>query len=143
MLDRDLAELYGVETKYLKRQVNRNRLRFPDDFMFELTKEELANWRRQFGTSNSEIMGLRYIPYAFSEQGIAMLSSILKSTQAILVNVAIIRTFVKLRQFLATHEDIKNILEEHDSKINALIEAVNHLLEPKVEPKQRIGFYKE
>ncbi len=143
MLDRDLAELYGVETKYLKRQVNRNRLRFPDDFMFELTKEELANWRRQFGTSNSEKMGLRYIPYAFSEQGIAMLSSILKSTQAILVNVAIIRAFVKLRQFLASHEDIKNILEEHDSKINSLIEAVNHLLEPQVESKQRIGFYKE
>ena len=84
MLDRDLAILYGVETKQLKRQVNRNRERFPADFMFEMNKEEFMNWRSQFGTSNSsDAMGLRYAPYVFTEQGVAMLSSVLNSKQAI------------------------------------------------------------
>lgn len=86
MLDRDLADLYGVETKHLKRQVNRNMGRFPDDFMFEMTKQELENWRSQFGTSNSDLMGLRYAPYCFTEQGVAMLSSVLNSEKAIKVN---------------------------------------------------------
>ena len=89
MLDRDLAELYGVETKVLKQAVRRNIKRFPDDFMFELTKEEFENWRSQFVTSNSDKMGLRYKPMAFTEQGVAMLSSVLHSNRAIEVNIAI------------------------------------------------------
>ena len=98
MLDRDLAELYGVKTKALKQAVRRNIARFPEDFMFELTKEEFRNWRSQFVTSNQDKMGLRYRPMAFIEQGVAMLSSILKSERAIGVNVAIMRAFVQLRE---------------------------------------------
>jgi len=89
MLDRDLAELYGVETKVLKQAVRRNIKRFPDDFMFELSKEELTNWRSQFVTSNHDKMGLRYSPMAFTEQGVAMLSSVLNSERAIQVNILI------------------------------------------------------
>ena len=89
MLDRDLAELYGVETKVLKQAVRRNIKRFPGDFMFELTKKEFENWRSQFVTSNSDKMGLRYKPMAFTEQGVAMLSSVLHSNRAIEVNIAI------------------------------------------------------
>lgn len=101
MLDRDLAELYGVETKQLKRQVRRNIDRFPEDFMFELNEEEFRNWRGQFGTSNtSDKMGLRYAPYAFTEQGVAMLSSVLNSKIAIEVNIRIIRIFTKLREMM-------------------------------------------
>lgn len=88
ILDRDLAAMYGVETKELKRAVRRNAVRFPEDFMFELTVEELAEWRRQYGTSKSVRMGLRYPPMAFTEQGVAMLSSVLNSERAILVNIA-------------------------------------------------------
>ena len=95
MLDRDLAELYGVDTKYLKRQVRRNLLRFPEDFMFELTKDELQVWRSQFGTYNSDKMGLRHPPFAFTEQGVAMLSGILNSEKAIRVNIQIMRIFSK------------------------------------------------
>ena len=87
MLDRDLAELYGVDTKRLKEQVRRNIERFPEDFMFELTKEELENWRSQFATSNRDIMGLRIPPFAFTEHGVLMLSSVLKSERAIQVNI--------------------------------------------------------
>ena len=107
MVDRDLAELYGVETKYLKRQVKRNTDRFPEDFMFELTKEEFANWRSQFVTSNSSNkMGLRYAPYVFTEQGVAMLSSVLNSPKAIAVNIKIIRVFTKLREMLFNNKDL-------------------------------------
>lgn len=91
MLDRDLAEMYGVETRRLKEQVNRNRERFPGDFMFQLSAGELACWRSQFATSNSDKMGLRHPPYAFTEQGVAMLSSVLRSERAIQVNIRIIR----------------------------------------------------
>lgn len=93
MLDRDLAELYGVETKYLKRQVRRNSLRFPIDFMFELTDKELKIWRSQFVTSNEDKMGLRYAPFAFTEDGVAQLSTVLSSDVAIKVNIQIIRMF--------------------------------------------------
>lgn len=89
MLDRDLAEMYGVETRRLKEQVNRNRERFPGDFMFQLSAGELARWRSQFATSNSDKMGLRHLPYAFTEQGVAMLSSVLRSERAIQVNIRI------------------------------------------------------
>jgi len=98
MLDRDLANLYGVETKRLKEQVKRNIERFPEDFMFELSKSELLNWRSQFATSNRDKMGLRYRPMAFTEQGVAMLSSVLRSKTAIQVNIQIMRAFTKIRQ---------------------------------------------
>ncbi len=104
MLDSDLAELYGVETKMLKRAVKRNIGRFPSDFMFEFTKEELINWRYQFGTSNKEKMGLRIPPFAFTENGIAMLSGVLSSDRAITVNISIMRTFTKLRALIVSDE---------------------------------------
>ncbi len=103
MLDFDLAELYGVETRVLKQAVRRNIDRFPNDFMFELTKEELENWRSQIVISNeSNKMGLRYAPFAFSEQGVAMLSSVLKSKKAIQVNISIVSAFVMLESILRT-----------------------------------------
>jgi hypothetical protein len=107
MLDRDLAMLYGIETKRLKEQVKRNRNRFPEDFMFELTKIEFENWRSQFATSNSEKMGLRYVPMAFTEHGVLMLSSVLKSDKAIQTNIQIMRIFTKVRQMLQDTTEIK------------------------------------
>ena len=110
MLDRDLAELYGVETKYLKRQVRRNLDRFPPDFTFKLSKQEFKDWRRQFVTSNSaDKMGLRYPPYAFTEPGVAMLSSVLNSNRAIHVNIQIIRTFIKYVVLCSFYMDRKII----------------------------------
>ena len=101
MIDRDLSELYGVETKQLKRQVRRNIDRFPEDFMFELSDEEFQEWRSQFGTSNEgDKMGLRYAPYVFTEQGVAMLSSVLNSERAIKVNIQIMRVYTKMREML-------------------------------------------
>lgn len=109
MLDKDLAILYGVETKYLKRQVRRNLDRFPSDFMFQLSKQEFKDWRCQFVTSNSaDKMGLRYPPHVFTEPGVAMLSSVLNSKRAIQVNIQIIRTFIKLRKMLLTHIDLSS-----------------------------------
>ena len=105
MLDSDLAELYGVETKMLVRAVKRNIERFPSDFMFQLTKEEFDNLRFHFGTS-SQWGGRRYLPYAFTEQGVAMLSSVLRSKRAIQVNITIMRVFVRLRQILSTHKEL-------------------------------------
>ena len=112
MLDRDLAELYGVETKRLKEAVKRNIGRFPSDFMFEMTKQELENWRSQFATSNSDLMGLRYAPYCFTEQGVAMLSSILNSERAIKVNIEIIRAFTRIRQALIDNTELRLAIEE-------------------------------
>jgi hypothetical protein len=116
MLDRDLAELYGVETAQLKRAVRRNIDRFPPDFMFELNKKELANWRCQFGTSNSIKMGLRHPPMAFSEQGVAMLSTVLNSKRAIQVNIQIMRTFTRLRSMLAGHKELEKKIEKMEEK---------------------------
>jgi len=147
MLDKDLAKLYGVETKYLKRQVRRNLDRFPSDFMLKLSKQEFKNWRRQFVTSNStDKMGLRYSPYAFTEPGVAMLSSVLNSNRAIHVNIQIIRTFIKLRQLLLAHADLKRKIEamekKYDKHFRIVFEAVRKLLEPPPEkPKRRIGFH--
>src|SRR3984885_4808381 len=115
MIDRDLAELYDVETKQLKRQVRRNVDRFPEDFMFELTKEEFENLRSQIGTSSWG--GVRYMPMAFTEQGVAMLSSVLNSETAIRVNIRIIRVFTKLRELLLTHKDILLKLEKLERKV--------------------------
>ena len=109
MFDRDLAELYGIETKRLKEQVRRNIERFPEDFMFELTKEELKNWRSQFATSNQYIMGLRIPPFAFTEHGVLMLSSVLKSDLAVQVNIQIMRVFTKLRQMVLDNEDLAQL----------------------------------
>jgi hypothetical protein len=112
MLDRDLAALYSVETKVLKQSVKRNLRRFPEDFMFEMNEMEMQNWRSQFVTSNSDKMGLRYMPYCFTEQGVAMLSSILHSEKAILVNIQIIRIFTKIRQSLADTTELIPIINK-------------------------------
>ena len=103
MLDRDLAELYGVETRRLNEQVKRNIERFPEDFMFQLTKEEFENWKSQFATSNSIVMGARKRPYAFTEQGVAMLSGVLKSPTAVEANIRIMRAFVSMRHFMVNN----------------------------------------
>ena len=146
MLDKDLADLYGVETKLLNRAVRRNLHRFPDDFMFQLTKEEFDNLRRQIGTS-SEWGGRRYPPYAFTEQGVAMLSSVLNSPRAVQVNIAIMRTFVRLRQMLASHDDLARKLaaleKKYDAQFKAVFDAIRQLMAPKTPPKRRqIGFKK-
>ncbi len=144
MLDRDLAELYGVETKRLKEQVRRNIERFPEDFMFELTKDELGNWRSQFATSNQDIMGLRIPPFVFTEHGILMLSSVLKSERAIQVNIQIMRAFTQLRQMLSTHEDlkrkIKSMEKKYDQQFQIVFEAIKQLLETDEKPKRKIGY---
>ena len=134
MLDRDLAELYGVETKNLKRQVRRNELRFPEDFMFELNEEEFENWRRQFGTSNEDRMGLRYRPFAFTEEGVAQLSTVLNSYRAIKVNIQIIRMFTKMRSFVLSNKEILRKLDDierqyydHDKKIEAIFSYLKKL----------------
>ena len=152
MLDRDLAELYSVETKQLKRQVRRNIDRFPEDFMFELTKEEFKNWRYQFGTSNSsDKMGLRYSPMVFTEHVVAMLSSVLSSPTAIKVNIQIIRVFTKMREMLTDNLKIKLEIEEIKKKLshqNKNIELVFNYLDELVEkrenqkPRRKIGYKK-
>ena len=144
MLDRDLAELYGVETKRLKEQVRRNIERFPEDFMFELTKNELGNWRSQFATSNQDIMGLRIPPFVFTEHGILMLSSVLKGERAIQVNIQIMRAFTQLRKMLSTHEDLKKKIEsmekKYDQQFQIIFEAIKQLLATDEKPKKKIGY---
>ena len=147
MLDRDLAELYGVETKRLNEAIRRNINRFPDDFMFEMTPEELRNWRTQFATSNSETMGLRHSPFCFTEQGVAMLSSVLKSETAIRVNIQIIRVFTRMREMIMTHKDILLQLEKiekklagHDDDITLIFQYLKQLLNPPQTPRRKIGF---
>jgi hypothetical protein len=138
MLDKDLAELYGVETKALTRAVRRNRERFPDDFLFELSDDEFNNLRRHFGTS-SQWGGRRYAPLAFTEQGVAMLSSVLRSPRAVLVNVEIMRAFVRLRQILATHADLARKLDaleqKYDAQFKVVFDAIRQLMAPPPEPK--------
>jgi phage regulator Rha-like protein len=148
MLDRDLAELYDVPTKVLKQSVKRNIERFPGDFMFEMSSEELENWRSQIVTSNfSDKMGLRYPPFCFTEQGVAMLSSVLNSKQAIEVNIRIIRLFTKMREVLSTHKDILLKLEQlerktnkNDADIHLIFEALKQLLNPPNPPRMKIGY---
>ncbi|MDA1315192.1 MAG: ORF6N domain-containing protein [Acidobacteria bacterium] len=149
MLDSDLAELYDVPTKVFNQAVKRNLDRFPEDFMFQLTKEELANWRSQIVTSNPAAkMGLRRRPYAFTEQGVAMLSSVLHSDRAVQMNILIIRTFVKLRELLATHKDLAARIEKieaaqvrHASVIELLANEIDSMKDLPPEPeKERIGF---
>ena len=147
MLDQDLAEMYGVETKQLKRQVKRNIERFPKDFMFELTKNEFENLRSQIGTSSWG--GTRYMPMAFTEQGVAMLSSVLNSKTAIEVNIRIIRVFTKLREYALTHKEILIQLAKLEKEVKGNskdIENIFMVLKELIEtqksaaPKNKIGF---
>ena len=144
LLDRDIAELYGVETKRLKEQVRRNIDRFPSDFMFELTKEELADWRPQIATSNSDKMGLRHAPMAFTEQGVAMLSSVLRSKRAIQVNVQIMRAFVRLRQIVLDHAELKSEVEDlrkqTDERFQVVFTVLDKLVNAEDESPRKIGF---
>ncbi len=147
ILDRDLANLYNVETRALKQAVRRNLKRFPEDFMFQLTKEEFMNWRSQTVMSSSDQKGLRYFPFAFTEQGVAMLSSVLKSEKAIEVNILIMRAFVRLREIISTHKkveeklrEIDSNLKDHDEKILQIIQVINQLINPPEPVKKKIGF---
>lgn len=146
MLDSDLAELYGIETKYLKRQVKRNFSRFPSDFMFELGREEYNSLRCLFGTLERGRHS-KYPPFAFTEQGIAMLSSVLNSEQAIQVNIIIMRAFVRLKQMIATHKELAHKIEElerkykkHDVEIETIFGAIKKMLEPPKSPPRKFGF---
>ncbi|MBI2989405.1 MAG: ORF6N domain-containing protein [Deltaproteobacteria bacterium] len=142
MLDADLAELYGVETKALNRAFTRNRERFPDDFVFQLTESEFADLRCQIGTSRWG--GRRYLPYAFTEQGVAMLSGVLHSKRAIQVNVEIMRTFVRLRQLLASNAQLARKLEalekKYDTQFKVVFDAIRQLMSPPEPRKRKIGF---
>jgi len=144
MLDSDLANLYGVETKVLKRAVRRNRDRFPEDFMFQLNNQEVIRLRCQNGTSRTGHGGSRYLPYAFTEQGVAMLSGVLTSPRAIKVNVEIMRAFVRLRKILVSHAELARKLEEleekYDSQFRVVFEAIRQLMAPPEEQRKKIGF---
>lgn len=146
MLDADLAALYGVETKVLVQAVKRNRSRFPDDFMVQLTLKEFAPLRSQIVTSNAKPAwgGRRYAPYAFTEQGVAMLSSVLRSKRAIRVNIEIMRAFVRLRQMLAAHADLSRKLDalerKYDAKFKIVFDAIRELMTPSAQNRHPIGF---
>jgi phage regulator Rha-like protein len=151
MLDEDLADLYGVETKRLIEQVKRNLDRFPTDFMFQLSKEEAAALRSQNATSNSRPGGRRYAPYVFTEQGVAMLSGVLRSKRAVAVNVAIMRTFVELRRAASSYAAIEKRLDEldrettaklgqHDDRLRQIFQALRQLISPPRSPRQPVGF---
>jgi phage regulator Rha-like protein len=138
ILDRNLAELYGVETRRLNEQVRRNIKRFPDDFMFQLTEEEFKNLKSHFATSSWG--GVRKLPYAFTEYGALMLANVIKSPTAIEMSIAVVRAFTKVREILATHADVRKRIEEHDEHIKAIFDVLKQLLEPPEEPKELIGF---
>jgi hypothetical protein len=168
MLDFDLAALYGVPAKVLNQAVKRNRVRFPDDFMFQLTAAETSNLRSQYAisiaqhidnqfdasnwsqfvTSSRKHRGTTYRPYAFTEQGVAMLSSVLNSARAVKVNIAIMRAFVKLRETLETNRELARKFAElerrvgkHDEKIEAILDAIRQLMAPSSKPQREIGFH--
>jgi hypothetical protein len=147
MIDVDLAELYGVATKRLNQQVQRNSKRFPEDFMFQLTKVEAENLRLQFATSRSSHGGRRSLPYVFTEQGVAMLSSVLNSEQAIAVNITIMRAFVKLRQMLESNEELNRKfaavirkLSTHDKYFKVVFDELKRLTEHPTPSRKQIGF---
>lgn len=145
ILDKDLSELYEVETKDLTRAVRRNLERFPEDFMFRLNEKEFENLRRHFGTSSWG--GRRYPPYVFTEQGVAMLSSVLRSKRAVQVNIAIMRTFVKLREILATNTALRRKIESMERKYEEQFKLIFNVLSEMVmtdsKPKSQIGFLTE
>jgi hypothetical protein len=146
MLDHDLAALYGVESKALNRAVKRNAARFPEDFMFQMTTEEASRLRYQFGTlKTGRGQHRKYLPYAFTEQGVAMLSSVLRSDRAVRVNIEIMRAFVQLRQILSSHADLARKLEilekKYDAQFKVVFDAMRELMTPPVAVgKRRIGF---
>lgn len=147
MLDRDLAELYGVATKVLKQAVRRNITRFPEDFMFEMNKEELGVWRSQTVTSNGDRQGLRYMPFCFTEQGGMMLSCVLSSERAIHVNIQIIRIYTRIREMLLLHKDVSLLVEQvekkllkQDQKIEVLFTYLNKFIDKEDKPREEIGF---
>lgn len=145
MLDADLAELYGVETRVLVQAVKRNLDRFPEDFMFQLTEEQFKNLRSQIVTS-SGWGGRRYPPYVFTEQGVAMLSSVLRSSRAIQVNIEIMRAFVRLRRLLASNVElarkINDLEKKYDDQFKVVFDAIKQLMAPPEPPKRPIGFPK-
>lgn len=143
ILDSALAILYEVSTKRLNEQVRRNIERFPEDFMFQLSDKEAENLRSQIATSKMNRGGRRYLPFAFTEQGVAMLSGVLRSKRAVEVNIAIMRTFVKLRQILADNTALRRKLEEHDEKIKYIFKILGDMLEENEKPKKRIGYHTE
>ena len=142
MLDKDLAELYEVETSHLKRAVRRNIERFPDDFMFELVKDEWQNLRCQIDTSSWG--GVRYAPMAFTEQGVAMLSSVLRSKRAVQVNIQIMRAFTQMRTMLAGYKELKSKIEamegKYDEQFQVVFSAIRELIAAEEKPKGKIGF---
>jgi phage regulator Rha-like protein len=147
MLDRDLAELYGVETRALKQAVRRNKDRFPGDFMFEMNKKEFESWRNENITSSEDKQGLRHTPFCFTEQGVTMLSCILNGSTAIEVNIRVIRIFTRLREMVLTHKDILLKLEQlerkvirQDDDIKLIFDYLKELLNPPTEPMRKIGF---
>ena len=146
MLDRDLAELYGVTTGNLNKAVRRNLERFPQDFMFQLRQEEYESLRFQFGILERGRHS-KYLPYAFTEQGVAMLSSVLRSKRAVHVNIEIMRAFVRLRQILTAHKDLERKLEDmekkYDEQFQVVFEAIRQLIEPPEQPRKKIGFVNE
>lgn len=144
MIDRDLAELYRVETKALARAVKRNKDRFPPDFMFQLNREETKILRYQFGTLGFGRYS-KYPPYVFSEQGVAMLSSVLNSKRAVQVNIQIIRTFTMLRKILSTHKELREKIDameqKYDKRFKVIFDTLRLLIKEDAKPKKRIGFY--
>lgn len=147
MLDRDLAELYGVETRRLKEQVRRNISRFPEDFMFELSKQELEDWRSQYATSSREKKGLRIAPFVFTEHGAVMLASVLNSDRAINVNVQIIRLFNKMREVLMANDslllklnEVEKRLSEHDESIDVVMNYLRKFVQDQKQPRKEVGF---
>jgi len=144
MLDSDLAEIYGVETKRLNEQVRRNPSRFPPDFMFQLTAEEAENLRSQSATSSS-YGGNRYLPYAFTEHGALMLANVLNSERAAQTSVQVVRAFVKLRQMLASNAELARKLEamekKYDAQFKVVFDAIRQLMSPPVKPKREMGFH--
>ncbi|MGB9498222.1 MAG: ORF6N domain-containing protein [Dissulfuribacterales bacterium] len=142
MLDRDLAQLYGVTTSALNKAVSRNLDRFPADFMFQLNPEEFANLKSHFGTSSWG--GTRKLPRAYTEQGVAMLSSVLRSKQAVQVNIEIMRTFTKIRHMISVSDElkqeIKNLRKQTDERFQIVFQVLDQLLTPESEPKKGIGF---
>ena len=148
MLDSDLAKIYGVTTKRLNEQVRRNRTRFPGDFMFQLTKDELKNWKSQIATSNSAFkMGLRKLPSAFTEHGAVMLASVLSSPLAVAASIQIVRAFNRLRRLVTADKDLAAVLAAlerkvagHDEHIQALFAAIHEIMEPPAAPSREIGF---
>jgi len=158
MFDADLAKLYGVSTKALNQAMSRNKARFPEDFAFQLSREEFENLRSQIVTTpsgranlrsqivnSSSYGGRRYLPYAFTEQGVAMLSSVLRSSRAVEVNVAIMRTFVQLRRLMDTNRDLARKIEalekKYDEQFAVVFEAIKQLIAPPAPPKKQIGFH--